>query len=215
MTQIQRTISVHKPILSGIHVGNPTDGTHWIDYRYEKLPQTCFNCGLVGHEAKLCRNQALNTDTTTPLGPWIRSSQYGRRKMEEKDKKYYSNPSQSPNFGKYSPHVPASLLAQLAAMKLQNQTPINNNQNQQQGEQSSKETSHGDTSQNTTQQREVGAIIPCSEGSNLRSEKAGKTNIEDAHQVKRLKLAYEPTNGRMLMETNTMAGLGAQAGQQQ
>ncbi|GAU40781.1 hypothetical protein TSUD_26610 [Trifolium subterraneum] len=131
--KIKVAISVHKPILSGIHVGNPIYGTYWIDYRYEKLPQTCFNCGLVGHEAKLCRNQALNTDTTAPLGPWIRSSQYGRRKMEEKDRKYYSNPSQSPNFGKYSPPVPTSLLAQLAAMKLQNQTPTNNNPSQQQG----------------------------------------------------------------------------------
>jgi hypothetical protein len=38
--------------------------------------------------------------------------------MEEKDRKYYSNPSQSPNFGHYNPLVPASLLAQLAAMKI-------------------------------------------------------------------------------------------------
>ncbi|GAU44439.1 hypothetical protein TSUD_129330 [Trifolium subterraneum] len=41
--------------------------------------------------------------------------------MEDKDRKFYSNPSQSPNFGKYSPKVPASLAAQLAAMKLQTQ----------------------------------------------------------------------------------------------
>ncbi|GAU48067.1 hypothetical protein TSUD_404950 [Trifolium subterraneum] len=208
-------ISVHKPILSGIHVGNPTDGTCWIDYMYEKLPQTCFNCGLVGQEAKLCKNQALNAYTTAPLGPWIRSSQYGRRKMEEKDRKFYSNPSHSPNFGKYSPPVPASLLAQLAAMKLQTQTPINNNQNQQQGEQNRKETSHRDTIQNTNQQLEVGIRTQHIEGNNQRSENAGKTNIKVAHQVKRLKLAYEPqADSRMLMDTNTMAGLGAQAGQQ-
>jgi hypothetical protein len=67
----------------------------------------------------LCRNEALKDDTLAPLGPWIRSTQYGRRKMADKDKKFYSNPSQSPNFGTYSPTVPASLLAQMAAMKVQ------------------------------------------------------------------------------------------------
>jgi hypothetical protein len=213
--KIKVAISVHKPISSGIHVGNPTDGTCWIDYRYEKLPQTCFNCGLVGHEAKLCRNQTLNTDTTAPLGPWIRSSQYGRRKMEEKDRKFYSNPSQSPNFGKYSPPVPASLLAQLAAMKLQTQTPMNNNQDQQKCEQNRKETSQGDPNQNKNQQVETGIRTHITEGNDQRLENAGKTTIEDDHQVKRLKMAYEPQpESRMLMNTNSMAGLGEQAGQQ-
>ncbi|CAJ2651526.1 unnamed protein product [Trifolium pratense] len=125
IVKIRVAINVHKPIISGIHVGNPTDGTCWIDYRYERLPQICFNCGLVGHEAKLCRNRTLNTDTIAPLGPWIRSTQYGRRKMEEKDRKFYSNPSHSPNFGKYSPPVPEALIA---AIKLQNQAMRNNNQ---------------------------------------------------------------------------------------
>jgi hypothetical protein len=116
--KIKVAINVHNPITSGIHVGNPTDGTCWIDFRYEKLPQVCFNCGLLGHGDKLCKNQALNLDTLAPLGPWIRSTQYGKRKMEEKDKKYYSNPSHSKNFGHYSPPVPSDLLEKLAAMKV-------------------------------------------------------------------------------------------------
>jgi hypothetical protein len=117
--KIKVAIDVNKPILSGIHVGNPTDGTNWIDYLYEKLPQVCFKCGLIGHAENLCRNQALDLITLAPLGPWIRSTQYGRRKMADKDKKYYSNPSHAANFGQYSPHVPEDLLAKLAAMKVQ------------------------------------------------------------------------------------------------
>jgi hypothetical protein len=117
--KIKVAIDVHNPITSGIHVGNPTDGTNWIDYRYEKLPQMCFKCGMIGHMDKLCRNQPLELDTLAPLGPWIRSTQYGKRKMEEKDRKYYSNPSQSKNFGHYSPPVPADLLEKLAAMRVQ------------------------------------------------------------------------------------------------
>jgi hypothetical protein len=118
--KIKVAINIHNPILSGIHVGNPIDDTCWVDYRYEKLPQVCFNCGLIGHMDKLCRNQTLNLDTLAPIGPWIRSTQYGKRKMEEKDRKYYSNPSQAKNFGQYSPPVPSDLLDKLAALRVNN-----------------------------------------------------------------------------------------------
>jgi hypothetical protein len=120
--KIKVAINIKKPIMSGIHIGNPTDGTKWIDYRYERLPQVCFKCGMIGHPDTLCRNPALNLETMAPLGPWIRSTQYGRRKMEDKDKKFYSNPSQAQNFGQYSPPVPADLLEKLAAMKVKEQT---------------------------------------------------------------------------------------------
>jgi hypothetical protein len=119
--KIKVAVNIHKPILSGIHVGNPTDGTCWVDYRYEKLPQVCFNCGLIGHMDKLCRNQALNLDTLAPIGPWIRSTQYGRRKTEDKDRHHYSNPSHGKNFGHYSPPVPSDLLERLAALRVNNQ----------------------------------------------------------------------------------------------
>jgi hypothetical protein len=126
--KIKVSLNVHKPITPGIHVGNPNDGSCWIDYRYEKLPLFCFKCGLIGHAEKLCRNKPMTLGTLAPLGPWIQSTQYGKRKMEAKDRKYYSNPSHDPNFGKNSPPVPTSLLEKLAAMKLQ--TPKGNEQKQ-------------------------------------------------------------------------------------
>ncbi|GAU30599.1 hypothetical protein TSUD_392900 [Trifolium subterraneum] len=116
--KIKVAINVKNPITSGIHVGNPIDGTCWIDFRYEKLPQVCFNCGLLGHVEGLCRNQPLELENLAPLGPWIISSQYGRRKMEDRDKKFHSNPSHSKSFGHYNPPVPSDLLEKLAAMKV-------------------------------------------------------------------------------------------------
>ncbi|GAU50755.1 hypothetical protein TSUD_272700 [Trifolium subterraneum] len=86
---------------SGIHIGNPNDGTCWIAYRFEKLPQVCFRCGLVGHAEALCRNQALDLDTLAPLGPWI------------------------------SPPVPTDLLEKLAAMKVQTETATPTQRNHQ------------------------------------------------------------------------------------
>jgi len=38
ISNIKVAINVHHPIQTGIHVGNPTDGTIWIYFRYEKLP---------------------------------------------------------------------------------------------------------------------------------------------------------------------------------
>jgi hypothetical protein len=40
--------------------------------------------------------------------------------MEEKDRKFYSNPSHAKNFGQYSPPVPSDLLEKLAALKVTN-----------------------------------------------------------------------------------------------
>jgi len=52
--------------------------------------------------------------------------------MEAKDKKYYSNPSHSKDFGHYSPPVPDSLLQQLGDMKIQQSSSMNSQQFQQQ-----------------------------------------------------------------------------------
>ncbi|PNX60790.1 hypothetical protein L195_g052112, partial [Trifolium pratense] len=134
--KIKVAVNVHQPIQTGSLIGNHKDGTSWIDFRYEKLPQVCFKCGILGHGDNLCQNEPLNLEDAAPLGPWIRSNQYGRRVMEEKDRKFYSNPSHSKTFGQYSPPIPASMLAQMAAMKIQEEAaegssrfPNNNMQN--------------------------------------------------------------------------------------
>jgi hypothetical protein len=130
IVKVKVAINVYKPIQAGILIGNHRDGTHWIDYRYENLPQVCFNCRLVGHEEKLCMNETLIIEGQAPLGPWIRSNQYGRRIRSEQDKQFHSNPSKGKNFGHYSPPIPASMLAQMAAMKLQEEAEENQQRQQ-------------------------------------------------------------------------------------
>jgi hypothetical protein len=118
IVKIKVFINVYQPITTGILIGNQRDGTHWIDFRYENLPQVCFKHGLLGHSDKLCMNEAINMENQTPIGPWIRSNQYGRRLVDEKDKRYHSNPSQGSNYGQYNPPIPATMLEQMAAMKI-------------------------------------------------------------------------------------------------
>jgi hypothetical protein len=117
--KIRVAINVYQPIQPGILIGNHMDETHWIDYRYANMPQFCFKCGMLGHEKKLCMNEALPMEDQAYLGHWLRSNQYGRRIREDKDKQFHSNPSQGKNFGHYSPPIPTSMLEQMAAMKLQ------------------------------------------------------------------------------------------------
>ncbi|KAJ1390239.1 Zinc knuckle CX2CX4HX4C [Sesbania bispinosa] len=63
-----------KPLKAGINVGSRDDGVSWVDFRYEKLPQFCYSCGLVGSLKKQNENQE-----EPALGPWLRASQFGRR----------------------------------------------------------------------------------------------------------------------------------------
>jgi hypothetical protein len=212
IVKIKVAINVHQPIPTGIHVGNLTDGTCWIDFRYEKLPQVCFNCGLVGHAMNLCRNEALKDDTLAPLGPWIRSTQYGRRKMADKDKKFYSNPSQSPNFGTYSPTVPASLLAQMAAMKVQQQTPREQKSDTQQQDHNMKYQQTKEA--NGSMDRQVQIMGTYQAGSQIEGTSSSTTGINQA-QAKRLKTANNSnTTGRDNMEIQQLAGPGQRASHQ-
>jgi hypothetical protein len=204
--KIKVAISIHKPLPTGIHVGNPTDGTCWVDFRYEKLPLVCFNCGFIGHMDKLCRNPPVNMDTIAPMGPWIRSTQYGKRKQEIKDQKFYSNPSHSPDFGKYSPPVPASLLAKLADMKIQPQTNkdqgVNNNQSPQ------RNSTHraGQYTNRDQDQTQVDEMVTDSQPVSASENEA----MDKSNQAKRLKLT---TAAASTYNKQSMAGLGIQASQ--
>jgi hypothetical protein len=124
--KIKVAINISQPIQTGILIGNARDGTTWIDFRYERLPQVCFKCGLLGHGDQLCQFEPLKQEESAPLGPWIRSNQYGKRILDDKDRKFHSNPSLSKSFGQYSPPIPPSMLAEMAAMKIREDTEEQN-----------------------------------------------------------------------------------------
>ncbi|KAF7807159.1 cysteine desulfurase mitochondrial-like [Senna tora] len=43
-----------KPVRKGANLGNVKDGVFWVDFRYEKIPRCCYECGLFGHEESEC-----------------------------------------------------------------------------------------------------------------------------------------------------------------
>ncbi|KAJ1431055.1 Zinc finger, CCHC-type [Sesbania bispinosa] len=76
-------IDIHKPLLSGIPVGSNKDGISWVDFKYERLPQFCYKCGLVGHDEDSCKNPGSPNSSDLhgdkELGPWMRASYVGRK----------------------------------------------------------------------------------------------------------------------------------------
>jgi hypothetical protein len=88
-------------------------------------------------------NETLIIEGQAPLGPWIRSNQYGRRIRSEQDKQFHSNPSKGKNFGHYSPPIPASMLAQMAAMKLQEEAEENQQRQQECAPETGNRQGHG------------------------------------------------------------------------
>ncbi|KAJ1422241.1 Zinc knuckle CX2CX4HX4C [Sesbania bispinosa] len=75
-------MDVTKPLLGGISVGSKEDGVSWISFQYERLPQFCYACGLVGHEEELCKRRRKSElvgegSEEEEWGPWLRASQFG------------------------------------------------------------------------------------------------------------------------------------------
>jgi hypothetical protein len=121
VVKIKVHIDTQKPLKAGIRIGNTVDGISWVDFRYEKLPLFCFQCGLIGHSEDYCKRKGMieHPNGVNPLGPWLRSNQFGKRIMDPKDRRFSSNPQKSPSYGDIS-QVPKGLIKALEDLKLAN-----------------------------------------------------------------------------------------------
>ena len=60
-----------KPIHRGAPVLNPEGDTVWVAFQYERLLGLCFQCGLLGHEAKVCSTSVVTEGEELPYGDWL------------------------------------------------------------------------------------------------------------------------------------------------
>lgn len=68
-------------------MGSRLDEVFWVEFNYERLPQVCYVCGLVGHSETHCKEVEPGrggANSSPRLGPWLRATQGGRRILESR-----------------------------------------------------------------------------------------------------------------------------------
>ncbi|XP_027171873.1 uncharacterized protein LOC113771491 [Coffea eugenioides] len=63
-----------QPLLRGTAV--KMDGVlNWISFRYERVPDFCYKCGIIGHSEKKCKNvvNIKKGQQENQYGPWLRA----------------------------------------------------------------------------------------------------------------------------------------------
>ncbi|KAL5793151.1 hypothetical protein ACOSP7_001745 [Xanthoceras sorbifolium] len=80
--RIRVSIDISKPLKRGIRVSlDDSEETIILLIRYERLPEYCFGCGMVGHHVRDCPSAPTVADFVQadnhPFGPWLRASSSG------------------------------------------------------------------------------------------------------------------------------------------
>lgn len=76
-------LNLNNPLKKGVNMGSKVDGIHWVDFRYERLPNFCYYCGIIGHNKEACNKRTSDAERgkneSKNLGPWLRTNVGGRR----------------------------------------------------------------------------------------------------------------------------------------
>ncbi|XP_012840835.1 PREDICTED: uncharacterized protein LOC105961138 [Erythranthe guttata] len=76
--RVKVRLDVTKTLKRGIYLHTLDGSKEWVSFTYEKLPNFCFLCGIIGHGENKChlRYEANFVDPgeQLPYGPWMRAS---------------------------------------------------------------------------------------------------------------------------------------------
>ncbi|GAV89210.1 DUF4283 domain-containing protein/zf-CCHC_4 domain-containing protein, partial [Cephalotus follicularis] len=53
--RLQVEIDVRNPLKMGVNLSYGSNGKAWLQFRYGRLPNFCFVCGLIGHVEEECK----------------------------------------------------------------------------------------------------------------------------------------------------------------
>ncbi|OMO73151.1 Zinc knuckle CX2CX4HX4C [Corchorus olitorius] len=59
------------PLMLGCWVNRAEGNRAWVEFKYEKLSDFCFNCGRLGHGSKFCKEAAVENQK---FGPFMRAA---------------------------------------------------------------------------------------------------------------------------------------------
>lgn len=63
-------------------------GYKWLQFRYERCPDFCYHCGMIGHSESSCKTQIILSrgQSENQYGPWMRAD--GRKLSPQKENTY-------------------------------------------------------------------------------------------------------------------------------
>ena len=71
--RIRVEMPLDKPIRRGALVISPEGDRVWVAFQYECLVGLCVNCGLLGHESKVCLKVRQRDGEDSSYGDWLRA----------------------------------------------------------------------------------------------------------------------------------------------
>ncbi|XP_042939500.1 uncharacterized protein LOC122274531 [Carya illinoinensis] len=110
--RVRVAVDIHKPLLRGKWI-KFREKKHWISFKYERLQNFCFQCGVLFHKGKDCTRlrpeHRGEEEAPTQFGPWLRgqprninffdSRQQGSLPAEKKEKDLRACSTQQLNEG--------------------------------------------------------------------------------------------------------------------
>ena len=64
------TIDVNRPLMKGTNIRSKENELIWVDFKYERLPNFCYYCGLIGHDEHNSK-KALKDEEVGSINPRI------------------------------------------------------------------------------------------------------------------------------------------------
>nr|POE86154.1 uncharacterized protein CFP56_07261 [Quercus suber] len=70
--RIRVELQLDKPLRRGGKVASLEGDKFWVNFKYERLPTFCFQCGNLGHDEKHCKDPS-DQKNTKQYGEWLRA----------------------------------------------------------------------------------------------------------------------------------------------
>lgn len=77
--RVRVLLDITKPLKRKMKIKKGSGDWLWVELKYERLPNFCFLCGIIGHTKRFCPKlfEGANEETERPYGSWLRAT--GRR----------------------------------------------------------------------------------------------------------------------------------------
>ena len=80
--RIRVDLQLDKPLRRGGKIASVEGEKFWVNFKYERLPIFCFQCGRLGHDEKHCK-ELSNQQNPRQYGEWLRAQGNSKMGMEK------------------------------------------------------------------------------------------------------------------------------------